>query len=79
MDNNVQEVNLNCRIKNKIDSEVNWNSSTLVLKNGEIGIAIKDDDTKIIKIGDGINVFKNLKSTFINQAPYILFLQGERI
>ena len=64
----MQEVNLNCRIKNKIDSEVNWNSSTLVLKNGEIGIAIKDDDTKIIKIGDGINVFKNLKSTFIDST-----------
>lgn len=67
MDKNVQEVNLNCRICNKIDSESNWLSSNLILKTGELVIAIKENGDKLIKIGDGTNTFRNLNPIFIDE------------
>lgn len=45
------------RIQQKTDTEANWLASSLVLLPGEVGFA---SDTKRTKIGDGVNVWKNL-------------------
>ena len=49
---------LNTRIILKNDTAANWSTSTLVLLSGEIAI---ESDTRKAKIGDGTNVFKDLK------------------
>ena len=40
------------------DTEANWVTSGKILANGEIGFAT---DSKIIKMGDGVNTWENLK------------------
>lgn len=45
------------RIQQKVDTEANWEASSLVLLPGEVGFA---SDTKRTKIGDGVNVWKDL-------------------
>lgn len=55
------EKTLNTRISQKIDTTVNWNSSTLVLNDGELGIEITSDGNRRIKIGDGVSTWVNLE------------------
>lgn len=55
---------LNTRIVLKNDTAANWSTSTLVLLSGEIAI---ESDTRKVKIGDGTNVFKDLK--YANLTP----------
>lgn len=50
--------NLKTRVALKIDTSVNWASSSLVLMAGELGI---ESDTRKFKIGDGVNTFANLQ------------------
>lgn len=51
------------------DTEVNWGTSTKVLLKGEVGVLFPTDTTKepILKIGDGVNTFNNLKP--LNVTP----------
>ena len=51
---------LKTRIPQKIDTTDNWNNSSLILKNGEIGIEEFEDGSKKFKFGDGKNLWKNL-------------------
>ena len=55
---------LQTRIVLKNDTAENWAASTLVILKGEVCI---ESDTRKIKIGDGTNVFKDLK--YINLTP----------
>ena len=57
---------INVRIPQKIDSTEAWNSSNLVLKNGEIGIETTVDGKKRIKFGNGTDTWDEL--------PYYLSL-----
>ena len=54
--------NLNTRIQLKTDTEVNWSISNLIPKKGEVIIYSVDNEhaSPRIKIGDGINIVKNL-------------------
>lgn len=52
--------NINTRIISKIDTTENWDSSTLVLLKGEQAVEITESGACKLKIGDGINVFKDL-------------------
>lgn len=52
--------NINTRIISKIDTTENWASSTLVLLKGEQAVEITESGACKLKIGDGINVFKDL-------------------
>lgn len=71
---------LNTRIALKIDSYTNWESSTIVLKKGEIALAeITADATYgqtepvvMAKIGDGEHVFKDLEWNFYAKASDVL-------
>lgn len=55
------EKQINSRIINKIDTTDNWNSSSLVLKDGELGIEKLSDGTRKIKIGDGVSLWSELE------------------
>lgn len=48
------------RIPQKIDTTINWNRSSLILKKGEFGIEETIDGSKKVKIGDGVNNWLNL-------------------
>lgn len=52
--------NLDTRIITKIDTTENWSKSTLVLLKGEQAIEITASGAYKVKIGDGINTFKDL-------------------
>lgn len=60
---------LNTRILICNDTEVNWGTSTKVLLKGEIGILFPTDTSKepVLKSGDGVNTFDNLKQ--LNVRP----------
>lgn len=45
------------RILQKVDTKEKWENSTIILKNKEIGY---EKETGRYKIGDGINLWKNL-------------------
>lgn len=47
------------RITHATKTEAEWNKSTVVLLKGEVGFA---SDTQVIKVGNGTDVWKNLKS-----------------
>lgn len=51
---------MNVRIKNKIDSQQQWEEKNTVLLSGEIGI---EEETRNFKIGDG--------TTPWNDLPYV--------
>ena len=53
----------NVRIQLKNDTAANWKNSTLVLLPGEFAV---ENDTGLFKIGNGTNVFNDLK--YANQA-----------
>lgn len=55
---------INVRIPQKIDDTEAWNSSSLILKNGEIGIEITTDGKKRIKFGNGIDTWPELPYFF---------------
>ena len=44
----------------KIDTTDNWNNSSLILYDGEIGIEELEDGSRKFKFGDGENLWKNL-------------------
>ena len=48
------------RSPQKVDTTDNWNNSSLVLYDGEIGIEELEDGSKKFKFGDGENLWKNL-------------------
>lgn len=54
------------RILHKIDTEERWQSSTLILKKGEIALSIQSNNTVQMKIGDGINTYSNLPFKFVD-------------
>lgn len=67
---------LNTKIVLRGDTAANWATSTLVLLKNEIGI---ESDTRKIKIGDGVNIYKDLAyatltpeevSTLIQEASH---------
>lgn len=47
------------RITHATKTEAEWNKSTVVLLKGEVGFA---SDTQVIKVGNGVDTWKNLKS-----------------
>ena len=47
------------RITHATKTESEWNKSTVVLLKGEVGFA---SDTQVIKVGNGVDTWKNLKS-----------------
>ena len=51
---------LNTRIILCNDTDTNWGSSTKVLLKGELGIELANDAAPKFKIGDGVNVYKDL-------------------
>lgn len=51
---------IKARIQNKVDTTENWNSSSTVLLNGEIGIETTLENTKRFKIGDGSKTWSEL-------------------
>ena len=51
--------NINTRIKQKVDTIENWESSNPILLKGEIAIVASTNATQI-KIGDGVSNFKSL-------------------
>lgn len=61
---------IKARIQNKVDTTENWNSSSTVLLNGEIGIETTTENTKRFKIGDGSKTWPELpyatSSTILN-------------
>lgn len=61
---------IKARIQNKVDTTENWNSSSTVLLNGEIGIETTLENTKRFKIGDGSKTWSELpyatSSTILN-------------
>lgn len=71
---------INTRIALKIDTLTKWNSSTLVLKAGEIAIATASaslgngtsEPVTIIKIGDGEHAFKDLANSLYANALDVL-------
>lgn len=71
---------LNTRIALKIDSYTNWESSTIVLKKGEIALATVTADATygqtepvvMAKVGDGEHVFKDLEWNFYAKASDVL-------
>lgn len=58
----------NIRISLKIDTLENWNNSDLILQNGEVAFIQMPNGTTKIKIGDGVNVVKQLP--FINEIEF---------
>lgn len=58
----------NIRISLKIDTLENWNSSSLILQNGEVAFIQMPNGTTKIKIGDGVNLVKQLP--FINEIEF---------
>lgn len=48
------------RSPQKIDTTDNWNNSSLILYDGEIGIEELEDGSRKFKFGDGENLWKNL-------------------
>lgn len=62
----------NVRVLQKQDFTDNWNSSPVILKNGEIGIEVLDSGKKKIKIGDGTNTWANLEYLETEAAANIL-------
>lgn len=59
--------NINTRVITKIDTTENWGGSTLVLLKGEQAIEITESGGCKVKVGDGINVFKDL--TYVTMTP----------
>lgn len=65
------ETNLNTRIINKHDEYSKWQSSSLILKNGEVVVctiptntgAVQGEPVVMFKVGDGENTFANLPWT----------------
>ena len=55
---------INVRIPQKGDSTEAWNSSNLVLKNGEIGVETTVDGKKRIKFGNGTDTWDELPYFF---------------
>lgn len=51
---------LTTRIALKTDTTANWSASTLVLLKGEQAIEIPESGEYKLKIGDGVNIFKDL-------------------
>lgn len=64
---------LNTRIIICNDTEVNWGTSTKVLIKGEIGISFPTDTAKepILKVGDGVNSFDNLKPLNVRPSDLV--------
>ena len=62
----------NVRVLQKQDLTDNWNSSSTILKDGEIGIEVLDSGKKKIKIGDGISTWSNLSYLETEAAANIL-------
>lgn len=62
----------NVRILQKQDSTDKWNSSPVILRNGEIGIEVLDNGKKKIKIGDGTSTWANLDYLETEAAANIL-------
>ena len=68
-DTNVNEKILNTRIVLKNDDLATWNSSSIILKKGEIALAAVSSATNgnyevptyLMKVGDGVSTFANLK------------------
>jgi hypothetical protein len=56
------------RILIRRDTTNNWQSVNPVLSNGELGIEIKDDNTRNIKIGDGSTSWNSLDYFFRNSV-----------
>lgn len=54
------ENTINTRIQHKIDTTANWTNSSLVLKNGELGIERTANNVIKIKIGNGTDIWGNL-------------------
>lgn len=71
---------LNTRIALKIDTLENWGKSTIVLKKGELAFATVAasagtglaEPVVMVKIGDGVNLFKDLKWDFHAKASDVL-------
>ena len=59
---------LNVPIQVRIDNELNWNNSTLILKNGEPALCKKEDGTYELKFGDGQKTYKELSIFGGNQT-----------
>ena len=64
---------LNTRILICNDTEVNWGQSSKVLLKGEMGIMFPTDTSKeaIVKVGDGVNTFDNLKAINVRNSDLI--------
>ena len=58
---------LNTRIILCNDTSTNWGSSTKVLLKGELGIELADSVAPKFKIGDGVNVYKDLD--YVTMTP----------
>lgn len=58
---------LNTRIILCNDTNTNWGSSTKVLLKGELGIELANDVAPKFKIGDGVNVYKDLD--YVTMTP----------
>lgn len=56
-----EQKKFNIRLKLKYDTEANWNATDLILMRGEVAIATFPDGKALMKIGDGVNKFKDLK------------------
>ena len=72
--------NINTRIALKIDTLTKWNTSTLILKAGEVAIATASaslgngtsEPVTIIKIGDGTHRFSELANSLYANALDVL-------
>lgn len=58
---------LNTRITLKADTTANWAASTLVLLKGEQAFEITESGAWKVKVGDGVNTFKDL--SYITMTP----------
>ena len=76
---------LNTRIILKNDTLANWNDSSLILQPGEVAFAkIESADnygtpTYLMKVGDGVNTFSNLKWTAANAADVYSWAKSKEI
>ena len=58
---------LNTRVKNKYDTQANWNANNIKLQKGEIGFVTTPDGRILAKVGNGTSDYNNLP--FITE-PY---------
>ena len=67
------EKTLNTIIVLRNDKSTDWANSEVILKEGELGVSYLDNGNVMVKAGDGVNKFKDLKQVeSVLEAPMML-------